>query len=100
MNLNDLKNLANSENLSNLKDKVSEVAHTVTEKAGDLGKSINNDTVKNLANKAGAAAKKVEDALGHLPGVAVDKADKNKATATLEKEETAMLNNNPRNNDM
>lgn len=100
MNFNDLKNLASSENIANLKEKVSEVAHTVSEKAGDLGKSINNDTVKNLANKAGQAAKKVEDAIGHLPGIAVDKADNNKTTPRLEKQETAMLNNNPRNNDM
>lgn len=100
MNLNDLKNLASSENIANLKDKVSEVAHTVSEKAADLGKSVNNDTLKNLANKAGTTAKKVEDAIGHFPGMAVDAADDDKASPCLEKQETSLLNNNPRNDDM
>lgn len=100
MNFNDLKNLANSENIANIKEKVSEVAHTVSEKAGDVGKSINNDTVKNLANKAGMAAKKVEEAIGKFPGVAVDAADGDKTSACLEKQDTRLLNNNPRNDDM
>lgn len=100
MNFDNLKNLASSENIANLKEKASEVAHTVSEKAGEIGKSVNNDTVKNLAGKVGVGAKKIEDALGNLPGAAVDKADDNKATACLEKQETSLLNNNPRNDDM
>ena len=43
------------------------------------------------------AATKVKDALNNLPGMAINKADDNKVTEKLEKERTATLNNNPRN---
>lgn len=35
-----------------------------------------------------------------FPGVSVDIADDDKTTECLEKQETRILNNNPRNNDM
>lgn len=100
MELNDLKNLASSENIANLKDKAKDVAHTVAEKAEEIGKSVNMDAVKNIAGKVGSAAKKIDSALENLPGAAVNSADKNKADSCLEKQDTRMLNNNPRNNDI
>lgn len=55
--------------------------------------------VQNAADVVENAASKVKDALGNLPGMAINKADDGKVSEKLEKERTATLNNNPRNND-
>ena len=53
--------------------------------------------VENAADVVENAANKVKDALNNLPGMAINKADD--GSEKLEKERTATLNNNPRNND-
>lgn len=55
--------------------------------------------VENAADVVENAANKVKDALNNLPGMAINKADDGKVSEKLEKEHTATLNNNPRNND-
>lgn len=55
--------------------------------------------VQNAADVVGNTAEKVKNALNDLPGAAIDKADDCKVSRGLEKERTATLNNNPRNND-
>ena len=52
-----------------------------------------------IKSKVENAANKVKDALNNLPGMAINKADDGKVSEKLEKERTATLNNNPRNND-
>lgn len=60
------------------------------------------DNLKNTAAKTAdiveTAAAKVKDALGNLPGAAIDKADGDKVNEHLEKERTKVLGNNPRIN--
>ena len=46
MDFNDIKNLASSEKLADLKEKAEEVARTVAEKAEKIGDSVNIDSVK------------------------------------------------------
>lgn len=43
--------------------------------------------------------KKIKDSTQELPGVAVNVADDGKVSDCLEKQDTRILNNNPRNND-
>lgn len=107
MDLNDIKNLASSEKISELtdkasalKNKVEDVAHTVAEKAEQVGKSVNVDCVKSVAGKVGEKAKKLADAIDYIPGAATGVADDEKVDPSLVKQETRMLNNNPRNTDM
>lgn len=100
MDLNALKNLASSENIANLKEKAGDLAHTVAEKAEEIGKNVNMDTVKSFAGKVGEGARKIEDALENLPGAAANRADDNKVNPSLVKQDTKILNNNPRNSDM
>ncbi|MDE6282396.1 MAG: hypothetical protein K2L97_00225 [Muribaculaceae bacterium] len=107
MDFNDIKNFASSEKLGDLKDKAAslkdkagEVAHTVADKAAEIGKSVNIDSVKSVADKVGEGAKKFASAIDHLPGAAVDAADKNKVDNCEVKQDTRMLNNNPRNTDI
>lgn len=103
MNFDNLKNLTSSENMEHLKEKagdikekVVETAHTVAEKAGELGKKFeNNETVRNLSEKAAAGAQKVKEIAERLPGVAVDKADDNKVDPKLVKQDVKHLNNDP-----
>ncbi len=106
MNLDDLKNLASGEKLSGLgekisdiKEKVGDVAHTAAEKAEEIGKKVNIDAVRNLADNISHGARKVEQAVDNFPGAAIDKADKDKVTPDLVKERTTTLNNNPRNHE-
>lgn len=106
MDFNDIKNLASSDKLSDLKDKAAalkekaeDVAHTVAEKAEQIGKSVNIDGVKSMAGKVGEGAKKFANAIDHFPGVSEDKADDGKVDPDLVKQDTKMLNNNPRNSD-
>lgn len=100
MKLDDLKNLASSENLSNIKEKVEDVAETVAEKAEAIGRSVNIDAIKGVAAKVEESARKVRHAMSNYPGAAVDSADNDKANECLEKQDTRILNNNPRNSDM
>lgn len=100
MNIDDLKNLASSEKIADLKEKVSDVAHTVAEKAEQIEKSIANDKIKNLADKLGEGAKKVESMFDDVPGIAINKGDGGKVSEKLVDERTKALNNNPRNGDM
>ena len=95
MNLDDLKNLASGEKLSGLgekisdiKEKVGDVAHTAAEKAEEIGKKVNIDAVRNLADNISHGARKVEQAVDNFPGAAIDKADKDKVTPDLVKERT------------
>ncbi len=57
------------------------------------------ETARHAADVVGDAAEKVKDALGNLPGAAINKADDNKVSSKLEKERTCTLNNNPRNDE-
>ena len=100
MDLDALKNLASSDNIANLKEKAGDLAHTVAEKAEQIGKSVNMDAVKSFAGKVGEGAKKVENALENLPGAATDKGDDNRVNPKLVEQDTRMLNNNPRNGDL
>lgn len=52
----------------------------------------------NCKRKCGTKKATDEQAMEY-PGVAVNKADNDKITEALEKERTATLNNNPRNDD-
>ena len=102
MNLDDLKNLASGEKLSGLGEKISDIkekAHTAAEKAEEIGKKVNIDAVRNLAENISHGARKVEQAVDNFPGAAIDKADKDKVTPDLVKERTTTLNNNPRNHE-
>ncbi len=106
MDLNDIKNFASGEKLADLKEKAfslkekaEDVAHTVAEKAEQIGKSVNVDSVKSMAGKVGDGAKKFADAINHFPGVSDNKADDGKVDPKLVKQDTKMLNNNPRNGD-
>lgn len=106
MDFNDIKNLASGENLAGLKEKASalkekaeDVAQTVAEKADQIGKSVNVDSVKSLAGKVGEGAKKFANAIDHFPGVTENRADDGAVNPELVKQDTKMLNNNPRNSD-
>lgn len=106
MDFNDIKNLASSEKLeelkekaASLKEKAEDIAQTVAEKAEQVGKSVNVDSVKSMAGKVGDGAKKFVDAIDRFPGVANDKADDGKVDPRLVKQDTKMLNNNPRSGD-
>lgn len=90
MDLNDIKNLASSEKISELtdkasalKNKVEDVAHTVAEKAEQIGESINVDCVKSVAGKVGEKAKKLADAIDHIPGASTGVADDEKVDPVL-----------------
>lgn len=107
MNFDDIKNFASSEKMADLKEKAGEVkekvvegARTVEEKAKELGKKFeNNQTVRNLSDKAAAGASKVKEMADRLPGIAVDKAEDNKVTPQLVNERTKVLNDNPRSDE-
>lgn len=106
MDFNDIKNFASGEKLADLKDKASalkekaeDVAQTVAEKAEQIGKSVNVDSVKSLAGKVGDGAKKFANAIDHFPGVSDNRADDGAVDPCLIKQDTKMLNNNPRNSD-
>lgn len=60
---------------------------------------MNINDLKNVADKADDSARKIENVVDSLPGVAVDKADEDRVSPALVKERTKTLNNNPRNND-
>jgi len=55
------------------------------------------DKLKGVASKATDA---VKESLRENPGAAIDRADDDKVNPCMVKEDTAMLNNNPRNGDM
>ena len=99
MDFNDIKNRASSEKLADIKEKAEEVARTVAEKAEKIGDSVNIDSVKSMAGKVGEGAKKFVNAIDHFPGASGDKADDGKVDPCLVKQDTKMLNNNPRNSD-
>ena len=106
MDFNEIKNFASGDKLADLKEKAAalkekaeDVAQTVAEKAEQIGKSVNVDGVKSLAGKVGDGAKKFAHAIDHLPGVTTDRAEGGVVDPGLVKQDTKMLNNNPRNSD-
>lgn len=52
--------------------------------------------VDNIADVVSDSAQKVKDALGKLPGAAINKADGNKTTERLVDQRTKEQNDNPR----
>lgn len=106
MDFNDIKNLASSDKLADLKEKAEElkekagdIAQTVADKAAQIGQSVNIDGVKSVAGKVGESAKKFANAIDHFPGVTENRADDGEVDPKLVKQDTKMLNNNPRNSD-
>ena len=106
MDLNEIKQMASSDRLSDLKEKAAalkeraeDAAHTVVEKAEQIGKKVNVDGMKSLAGKVGDGVKKFAHSIDRFPGVTDNRADDGAVDPCRVKQDTKMLNNNPRNSD-
>lgn len=100
MDLNSIKDLASQEKIADIKEKVCDIAETVEEKARVLGEKIDNDKVREFAEKVKGNASKVKNALENYPGAAIDSSDGDKVSPKMVAEDVTQLNNNPRNNDI
>ena len=100
MDLNSIKDLASQEKIADIKEKVCDIAETVEEKACVLGEKIDNDKVREFAEKVKGNASKVKNALENYPGAAIDSSDGDKVSPKMVEEDVKQLNNNPRNNDI
>lgn len=104
------ENMHIKETISRVGDKVKETVGEIDiqETIGDVADKYKSGGIKGAVNEigetvkdvAGKASEAVKNSLRENPGAAVNAADNGKVTPKLVKEDTASLNNNPRNNDM
>lgn len=83
-----------------MSEKISSKCDAINDMASKSAKHVKSSRGCGCRAKAPKSAEAVRASLRDNPGSAIDRADCDKVDAHLVKEDTGMLNNNPRNNDL